>query len=133
MDNVEAPALQVLRLGIVKIRVANMETALQFYKGILGFQEEEVQMLSPGISLKAGQASIYLSELEEPYEPLEREFGTYPEISLCFIVQGVRAVYDRCLAAGVTIAGDYDQPGEHFATLQLADPDRNVVELWGNP
>lgn len=129
---VVAAPLDILRLGIVQVRVSSMEKAMQFYKGVLGFEEGE-QMLAPGITLKAGEISLYISELEVPYEPTVREHGTYPEISLCFIVKGVRAAYERCRDAGVTIVGDYDQPGEHFATVQIADPDRNVIELWGNP
>lgn len=133
MNNIDTPALQILHLGIIKVRVSNMEKALQFYKNVLGFEEEKEQMLSPGISLRAGQASIYLSEIEEPTEPIEREFRTYPEISLCFIVKGVRAVYESCSDKGIPIAGDYTQPNENFATLQIADPDRNLIEIWGHP
>lgn len=128
-----AAVLNIRRLAIIKVVVSELQQSLQFYKGVLGFKEAEEQMLSPGVTLEGGGTSLYLFELEEKSEPVHREFGTYPEVAICFVVNGVRAAYERCCEAGVVIAGDYNQPWERFATVRLADPDGNVIELWGNP
>ncbi|MBS1910600.1 MAG: VOC family protein [Bacteroidetes bacterium] len=122
-----APLVSVRGLAVIAIHVSNLARSLEFYKKMLGFQEGE-QMLEPGVTLQAGDATIYLAEGREP---AEHEPGTRTGISLCLVAPGVRANYERLRDAGVRIVHEYTQASEFFATVGIADPDGNVVELWG--
>jgi catechol 2,3-dioxygenase-like lactoylglutathione lyase family enzyme len=122
----------VRKLGMIMLYVMDPERSEKWYRDILGFERASEQYLSPGVTLQAADTLICLTRADAKREGLSRA-GDFPGISLCFMVESVKRSYEAILAAGVTIAGDYFQPGPSFASLQIADPDENVLELWGNP
>ncbi|MEP7220696.1 MAG: VOC family protein [Bacteroidota bacterium] len=123
------PVVQVRNMGIIAIHVSDIARSARFYKEILGFREGE-QMLSPGLSLEANDISIYLCNGRAPRR---KEQMQYAEISLCFVVKGVKDAFDKLTAAGVEVMEPYEAGSEYFATCAIADPDGNMIEIWGNP
>lgn len=121
------PVVQVKAMGIVRIHASDVERSVRFYKEMLGFREGE-QMLEPGVTLEAGNCSIYITNGREP---VAKEQGRYPEISLALVVSSVRESHDRLRDAGVTIVSDYDRASEFFASMEIADPDGNVIGILG--
>ncbi len=114
-------------LAIVAVYVSDMERARAFYTRVLGFAEAAEQMLEPGITLQAGDASIYL---HGGRTAAGRPNHDGPEISLCLVARGIDACHQRLLAAGVEIV-EYNPTSEAFASLLLNDPDGNLLQLWG--
>ncbi len=132
MDENNSPAettvpAQVRGLAVVMIHVVDLDRSVRFYREVLGFGDAE-QMLEPGVTLQAGDLMIYLADGRSA---LRRRDHHSPEISLCMVVRGVRAAYDRLCEAGVMIVGEYDQPSEQFASVQFEDPDGNLLQIWG--
>ena len=117
-------------IGIIVINVSDAERSIRFYKEVLGFAEGE-QMLSPGTTLQAGDAVIYIADGREGRE--EREHLRFPEISLMLVVRGLKEASDRLRDAGIRFIEEYSQAGPHFASCSIADPDGNVIELVGQP
>ncbi len=120
---------QVRGIGTVVVGVTDIDRALAFYKDTLGFTEGE-QMLSPGVTLVAGDANIYVVGGREPGQARDISL---PQISLMLVVPGLKLAYEALVAAGVTVVEEYDQPSDFFASCSIADPDGNVIELVGKP
>ena len=123
------PVVQTRGLAIIAIDVTDIDRAERFYTEMLGFERGE-QMLSPGVTLSAGDCSIYLRDEQIT---AGREQVKHPEITLCLVVPGVRNAYERLREAGVKITGELVAPSEYFATMAIADPDGNPIEIWGKP
>jgi catechol 2,3-dioxygenase-like lactoylglutathione lyase family enzyme len=119
-------------MGVITLYVSDIKRSEAWYCSMLGFQRTPEQYMSPGVMLQAADVTIYLTKADAQRGAVSRA-GDFPGIALCFVVDSVKQSYEAMLAAGVTIAGDYYQPGPSFATVQLADPDDIVIELWGNP
>ena len=117
---------------MITLYVSDIQRSVEWYGRMLGFQPAAEQYLSPGVLLQAADATIYIAKADAERDAVSRS-GDYPGIALCFVVESVRKSYEAMLAAGVTMAGEYHQPGPHFATMQIADPDEIVIELWGRP
>lgn len=128
-----SPSVVSLRnMGMITLYVSDIPRSEAWYSGMLGFQRASEQHLSGGVTLQAAEVTIHLSKADAQRDAVSRA-GDFPGIALCFIVDSVKQSYEAMLAAGVTIAGDYYQPGPSFASVQLADPDDIVIELWGKP
>lgn len=127
---VQPSLVQICRMGLITIHVSNLERSVKFYGDVLGFAKEQEQMMQPGVTLRAVDVQVYLNP---GCDSMERRSGACPEISLSFVVDGVRASYERLRDAGVMILDDYFQPSLAFATVQFADPDGNMLELIGKP
>jgi hypothetical protein len=86
--------------------------------------------MSSSVAMRVADVQIYLNP---GCDPMERRAGNCPEISLSLVVDGVRASGERLRNAGVTIVGDYYEASPAFASIQVADPDGNMIELIGKP
>jgi catechol 2,3-dioxygenase-like lactoylglutathione lyase family enzyme len=126
---IERSSVAVRGLAVITVFVSDIDRATRFYKDVLGFEEGE-QMLEPGITLQAGDLTIYL---HGGREATERNFLLYPEISLAMVVASVRASARKLRDNGVVIVSDYEEASEYFASIQFADPDGNLLQLWGRP
>ena len=118
--------INVRGLGQIMLRASSVENTLQFYKEALGFVEAEEQMLSPGVTVVAGDASIYITEGGTPHAISNDR----AEFRIALIARGVRDAYDRAVGGGLKIVDEYDG-NEHFASFSIADPDGVIVEVWG--
>jgi predicted enzyme related to lactoylglutathione lyase len=123
------PVISVRHLATLCVYVSDKERAVRFYKEMLGLQEGE-QMLEPGVTLQLGETMIYISDGREP---MEREPMKHPEISIAFVVSSVKESFEKLRNAGVTIVEEYNAPSPYFASFSIADPDGNILQIWGKP
>lgn len=121
-----APTLAVRRLGQIILQTSDIDRTVQFYKETLGFVEAEEQMLTPGVTLAAGDASVYVTDGGTPHAISTNR----SEFRIAFIITGVRDAYQRALGAGLAIVDELDG-GDAFASFSIADPDGVVIDLWG--
>jgi catechol 2,3-dioxygenase len=131
MDKIDAK----VRIGHVHLKVANLERAMEFYNGVLGFQ----------ITQKYGESATFLSaggyhhhialntwESLGGSPPPRGATGLY-HLAILFptrtaLADGLR----RVLAAGIALDGAADHGVSE--ALYLRDPDDNGVELyWDRP
>jgi catechol 2,3-dioxygenase len=134
-----APATQPIdpgvRIGHVHLRVANLERALAFYVGVLGFRVTQ-RYGSRAAFISAGGYHHHIGlntwESRDGDPPPRGSTGLY---HLAILYPSRHALADalrRLVSAGVTLDGASDHGvGE---ALYLLDPDRNGVELyWDRP
>lgn len=122
--------VQVRNLGTITVHVHDLERSVRFYEEVLGFKKGEEQMMAPAMMMQTADVQIYLNPGSDD---MGRREGACPEISIGLVVSGVRAGAERLREAGVPIIGDYYQMSDSFASVQIADPDGNMIELMGNP
>jgi catechol 2,3-dioxygenase-like lactoylglutathione lyase family enzyme len=121
--------VNVRGIGIIAIHVSDLDRSVSFYRKMLGFVEGE-QMLEPGVTLTAGDLSIYLV----PGSPaVERVPLSGPELSLCMVARGVRECHRKLKDAGVKIVAEFEEASPYFSSFSFADPDGNLLEIWGQP
>ena len=126
----QSALVQVRNLGMLTIHVSDLERSIKFYREMFGFEKEQEQMLSPAVAMRVADVQIYLNP---GCDNMERREGNCPEISLALVVHGVRATGARLRDAGVKIIGDYYEMSPAFASIQVGDPDGNMIELLGKP
>lgn len=129
-SSVQSSLVQVRNLGMITVHVSDLERSITFYREMFGFEREQEQMMSSSVAMRVADVQIYLNP---GCDQMERRGGNCPEISLSLVVDGVRASGERLRNAGVTIVGDYYEASPAFASIQVADPDGNMIELIGKP
>ena len=125
----DSSVVSVRGLAIIALRVCDLERSVRFYKSTLGFVDAE-QCLSPGVTLESEGFQIYLSDgaIADNRQPM-----IHPEVRICLTMPGVIAAAARLKEAGVTIIEEAEAGSEFFASCTIADPDGNLIELWGRP
>jgi catechol 2,3-dioxygenase len=123
------------RIGHVHLRVANLDRALSFYHGVLGFE----------ITQRIGDSAAFLSaggyhhhigintwENLGGQPPAPGTTGLY-HLAVLYPTRGELAnALERLIAAKVPLEGASDHGVSE--ALYLSDPDRNGVELyWDRP
>jgi catechol 2,3-dioxygenase-like lactoylglutathione lyase family enzyme len=111
----------------VLLRASDVERTIAFYKETLGFVEAEEQMLSPGVTLVAGDASIYVTDGGTAHAITTSR----AEFRIALITPSAREAYQRATGGGVPIVDEY-AGNDMFASFSIADPDGVVVEIWGS-
>jgi catechol 2,3-dioxygenase len=124
-----------VRIGHVHLKVADLERALKFYCGVLGF--ELTQRLGPGaafISAGGYHHHIGLNTWESAggSPPPSRSTGLY-HLAILYPTRALLAdALRRLLAARIELDGASDHGVSE--ALYLRDPDGNGVELyWDRP
>ena len=123
-----------VRIGHVHLRVANLERALAFYVGVLGFRVTQRYGSRAPFASAGGYHHIGLNTWEsrggDP--PPRGSAGLYHVAILYPSCYALADALRRLVSAGVTLDGASDHGvGE---ALYLLDPDRNGVELyWDRP
>lgn len=120
-------AIPIRAIGQIIVRVSDLNRSVRFYQEVLGFAEAEDQMLAPGMTLVAGDVSIYVTE-----GATARGNSEAAGYRIALIVASAKAAYEQAQQAGVTIVDEYDGT-ENFGSFTIEDPDGAVVELWGRP
>ena len=124
-----------VRIGHVHLKVADIERALRFYCGVLGF--ELMQRLGSGaafISAGGYHHHIGLNTWESAggRPPSAGTTGLYHLAILYPTRQALGDALRRVLTAGITLDGAADHGVSE--ALYLRDPDQNGVELyWDRP
>lgn len=124
-----------VRIGHVHLKVADLERALGFYRGVLGFEITQ-RMGSQAVFLSAGGYHHYIA-----LNTWESRGGSSPPVGatglyhLAILYPGRPQLADalrRLQTAGISLDGASDHGVSE--ALYLRDPDQNGVELyWDRP
>ena len=124
-----------VRIGHVHLKVADIERALAFYCGVLGF--ELMQRFGPGAAfISAGGYHHHIGlntwESRGGSPPPRGSTGLYHLAILYPSRAGLADAFRRVIAAGIALDGAADHGVSE--ALYLRDPDQNGVELyWDRP
>jgi catechol 2,3-dioxygenase-like lactoylglutathione lyase family enzyme len=137
---IEPPAIRIAEIDHIVLRVADLETMLAFYTGVLGCVIERRQDEIGLVQLRAGRSMIDLVPIDGK---LGRAGGAAPGAEgrnvdhFCFRVEPFDEAAIRAhLAAHRVEAGPtesrYGAEGEG-PSIYLQDPEGNTIELKGPP
>ena len=130
-----SPVHPKTRIGHVHLKVANLDRALAFYHGVLGFEVTQ-RMGNQAAFLSAGGYHHHIGlntwESQGSVPPPPGTTGLYHLAILYADRAELGRALQRLLAAGVALDGAADHGVSE--ALYLRDPDQNGVELyWDNP
>jgi catechol 2,3-dioxygenase len=124
-----------VRIGHVHLKVADLDRALKFYCGVLGFELQQrfgtqAAFISAGVYHHHIGLNTWESAGGSP--PPQRSTGLY-HLAILYPTRGTLAdAVRRVLAAGVELDGAADHGVSE--AIYLRDPDGNGVELyWDRP
>jgi catechol 2,3-dioxygenase len=124
-----------VRIGHVHLKVADLERALKFYRGVLGFELMQ-RFGSSAAFVSAGGYHHHIGlntwESEGGSPPPPGTTGLY-HVAILYPTRALLAdALRRVLAAGIELDGASDHGVSE--ALYLRDPDNNGVELyWDRP
>jgi catechol 2,3-dioxygenase len=124
-----------VRMGHVHLKVANLERALRFYQGVLGFELTQ-KMGDSAAFLSAGGYHHHIGlntwESEGGTAPAQGTTGLY-HLAIVYPTRAELAdALRRLIDAGIPLDGAADHGVSE--ALYLRDPDGNGVELyWDRP
>ena len=132
---VSVPIDAGVRIGHVHLKVADLERALKFYCGVLGFElQQKFGTQAAFISAGGYHHHIGLNTWESAggSPPPPRSTGLY-HVAILYPTRALLAdAVRRVLAAGVELDGAADHGVSE--AIYLRDPDDNGVELyWDRP
>ena len=119
---------RITGLATIAVFVSDLDAAKEFYVNILGV--EYAGESGPGISLKAGRINIYI---EGGREPVAGASDDQVRVSVAFMGDSVKAIYERLEQHGVKIVEPFREVSPTFALFKAADPDGNIFEIAGVP
>jgi len=134
-QTVSAPIDVGVRIGHVHLKVADLERALKFYCGILGFELQQ-KFGTQAAFISAGgyhhHIGLNTSESAGGSPPPPRSTGLY-HVAILYPTRALLAdAVRRLLAADVELDGAADHGVSE--AIYLRDPDENGVELyWDRP
>lgn len=135
MTNTPAPLDPGTRIGHVHLRVADLDRALAFYQGVLGF--EITQRMGHGAAfLSAGGYHHHIGlntwQSRHGTPPPPGSTGLYHFAILFPTRRALAQALQRLLQAGHPLDGAADHGASE--AIYLRDPDQNGVELcWDRP
>ena len=135
MSQENLPIHSGVRVGHVHLKVADLERALQFYRGVLGFEITQ-RMGSGAVFLSAGGYHHHIGlntwESAGGSPPPRGATGLF-HTALLYPTRALLAdALRRVLNAGIELDGASDHGVSE--ALYLRDPDQNGVELyWDRP
>lgn len=117
-------------IGLVTLRVANLERSLAFYEGILGFKRIEEGSGTQGaaiLSAEDGQPLMALREVQGTPPQPRRSTGLYHVAILLPSRADLGRALMRMAQAGLEIG-----QGDHLVSeaLYISDPDENGLEIY---
>ena len=131
MKGKPAPIDPAVRIGHVHLKVADLERALKFYCGVLGFElQQKFGTQAAFVSAGGYHHHIGLNTWESAggSPPPPRSTGLY-HLAILYPTRALLAdAVRRVLAAGVELDGAADHGVSE--AIYLRDPDENGVELY---
>ena len=114
-------------IGLVTLRVADLERALNFYQGILGFQSVEQTPDAAILSAQDGLPLLALQKLAGATPQPYRSTGLYHVAILLPTRPDLGRALIRMAEAGLEIG-----QGDHLVSeaLYISDPDGNGLEIY---
>ena len=109
-------------LGHLLLQVSDLDAAESFYLGLLGLTVRKREDFRDGRPLVVTNEGLGLTD--------GRPEGRGPLEHIAFHARGIAALAERAAAAGVEIVRG-PEPSGYGTSLYLADPDGNVVEVFG--
>lgn len=124
-----------VRIGHVHLKVSDLDRALEFYCGVLGFQETQ-RLGTQAAFVSAGGYHHYIGlntwESQGGSPPPPGATGLYHAAILCPTRAALAEALKRVIRAGVPLDGASDHGVSE--ALYLRDPDDNGIELyWDRP
>jgi 4-oxalocrotonate tautomerase family enzyme len=115
-------APRALGIAHLLLQVNQLDAAERFYFGVLGLTLRERGSFRDGRPLVVANEGLGLTE--------GRPEGEGPLEHFAFRARGIGALAKRAQAAGVKVIRG-PEPSSYGLSLYLADPDGNVVEVFG--
>jgi catechol 2,3-dioxygenase len=119
------------RIGHVHLKVADLDRALQFYQGVLGF-DITTRYGSSAVFLSAGGYHHHIAlntwESKNGKPPAPGTTGLFHTAILFPTRADLANVLQRVIKAGIQLDGASDHGVSH--AIYLRDPDQNGVELY---
>ena len=123
------PARRGTRLAHIGIAVRSLDEILPFYRDILGLPEEPLDDADGATiaGLRAGEPLVELLEAESPDSPIGRFVAKRgPGIHhLCFAVDDLDVVLERCRAAGIRLIDESPRIGAEKKRGFMSPPVRS--------
>jgi catechol 2,3-dioxygenase len=135
MSETSTPIVAGTRIGHVHLKVADLERALSFYCGVLGF--ELMQRMGPAAAfISAGGYHHHIGlntwESKGGHPPAPGTTGLFHTAILYPTRPALADALHRVIKAGIPLDGASDHGVSE--ALYLRDPDQNGVELyWDRP
>ena len=135
MAQTDSPIDSQVRIGHVHLKVADLDRALGFYCGVLGFELQQ-RFGSQAAFISAGgyhhHIGLNTGESQGGLPPPPRSTGLY-HLAILYPTRAKLAdALRRLMAAGIELDGAADHGVSE--ALYLRDPDENGVELyWDRP
>jgi len=120
LEGVNEP--RALGLGHLLLQVSDLEAAEGFYLGLLGLTVRSRDTFRDGRPLLVTNEGLGLTD--------GRPEGPGPLEHVAFRARSVRLLAEQATARGVTVVRG-PEPSSYGVSLYLADPDGNVVEVFG--
>ena len=129
------PVIAGTRIGHVHLKVADLDRALAFYCGVLGFELQQ-RMSSGAAFISAGGYHHHIGlntwESKGGHPPPPGTTGLFHTAILYPTRAALADALDRVMSAGIPLDGASDHGVSE--ALYLRDPDENGVELyWDRP
>ena len=120
----EVPEFKGFQIYNTGITSSNMDKAMSFYEGLLGFKEWSRDYLPQAMPLKHEDGSFaFMLHYKPNLESRKRELGRDSEINLLFSTTDLTKTKEHLLDKGIQIISAEDQ------SLAFTDPFGNVCEL----
>ena len=118
---------RVCRIDHASLIVKNTETALGFYRDLLGLEVDTARpdLGYPGAWLKLGDGQIHLLELPNPDPVTGRPAHGGRDRHLALVVAGLEEIIRRLETAGIAVTRSRSGRAAAFCR----DPDGNAIEL----
>lgn len=124
-------SLKPTGLGLIAVYVDDLEAALGFYCGLLGFVVEGE--MAPGKMLGLGDLKLYVEPGRAKRSLEHASDMTAAETSMVLLSDAVLQLRAQLEAAGAQLVGEPMGDGATFAMFRVADPAGNLVEIAGKP
>lgn len=114
------------RIAAVQINVDDMDKAVDFYVGLLGFSVESMQHYPQIVKLKASAFSLLLFNVNRPCRL------AYPDVAMTLVnieTDDLRSDLERLRRLGVELLHDRPMPCPVGVYAAIRDPAGNVLEL----
>ncbi|MDQ6995331.1 MAG: VOC family protein [Mariprofundaceae bacterium] len=116
-----------MRLLHASLIISDLQSATEFYEGILGLKRDERPNLGfEGIFYQLGSGQqLHLMKIDDPYHDCIHPQHGGRDRHLAFAVDCVQVFVDKLEAAGIA----FTRSRSGRAALFCRDPDDNVIEL----